>query len=60
MSVEQINLLALQELFPTVKFVAVMVLLVVGIWFAVLAVCAVVEKVKNKIDKRCTLARAPH
>ena len=49
MSVEQINLLALQGLLPTLKFIGVLVLLMVGIWFATLALCAVVEKVKSKI-----------
>lgn len=49
MSVEQINLLALQGLLSTLKFLGVQVMLIVGIWFATLAMCAVVEKVKNKI-----------
>ena len=49
MSVEQINLLALQGLLPTLKFIGVLVLLILGIWFATLALCAVVEKVKSKI-----------
>lgn len=60
MSVEQINLIQLQGLLPTVKFCGMMLMLVVAVWFGTMALCVVVEKVKNKIDKRCTLARAPH
>lgn len=48
MSVEQINLLVLQGLLPTLKFLGVLVLLMVGIWFATLALCAVVKKVSSK------------
>ena len=49
MSVEQINLLALQELLSTIKFLGLIVLVCIGCWFGILAMCAVVEKVKNKI-----------
>lgn len=54
MSVEQINLLALQGLLPTLKFLGVLVLLMVGIWFGTMALCAVVEKLKSK-NKGATL-----
>ena len=49
MSVEQINLIQLQGLLPTVKFCGMMLMLVVAVWFGTMALCAVVEKVKNKI-----------
>ena len=49
MSVEQINLIQLQGLLPTVKFCGMMLMLVVAVWFGTMALCAVFEKVKNKI-----------
>ena len=49
MSVEQINLVQLQGLLPTVKFCGMMLMLVVAVWFGTMALCAVFEKVKNKI-----------
>ena len=49
MSVEQINLVQLQGLLPTVKFCGMMLMLVVAVWFGTMALCAVVEKVRSKI-----------
>lgn len=49
MSVEQINLLALQGLLPTLGFVALLMLVCVAVWFGTMALCVVIEKVKNKI-----------
>ena len=49
MSVEQINLVQLQGLLPMVKFCGMMLMLVVAVWFGTMALCAVFEKVKNKI-----------
>lgn len=48
MSVEQINMYAVLGLLPSLGFVCVLILLMIGIWFATLALCAVVEKVKSK------------
>lgn len=49
MSVEQINVMQAMALVPTLKLFGMMLLVVVGVWFGTVAVCAVVEKVKNKI-----------
>lgn len=49
MSIEQINLLALQGLLPTLGFIALLMLVCVAVWFGTMALCAVVEKVKNRI-----------
>lgn len=49
MSVEQINLLALQGLLPTLGFIALMLLVCVAVWFGTMVLCAVIEKVKNRI-----------
>lgn len=49
MSVEQINVMQAMALVPTLKLFGMMLLVVVGVWFGTVAVCAVVEKVKNEI-----------
>lgn len=49
MSVEQINLLQLQGLLPTIEFIAELMLVCVGVWFLTLGVGILIEKVKNKI-----------
>lgn len=49
MSPEIMNMHSVLGLLPTIKFCLVLILLVIGIWFGTVALCAVVEKVKNKI-----------
>lgn len=49
MSVEQINLLQLQGLLPTIEFTAKMALICVAVWYVSLGIGILIEKCKNKI-----------
>lgn len=49
MSVEQLNLIALEGLLPTIGFLFLIALACLDIWFLTVGLCWLIEFVKSKI-----------
>lgn len=49
MSPEMINMQQAMAVVPFLKMFLMMILICIGVWYGTVALCAVVEKVKNKI-----------